>query len=142
MTTVYKIAESAMHQADSVQNFWAVFAPHGTPREATLLPIFWVHVARKLRPLAKVSVIAEDGTWYQELLCLFADGADIRMHELGYWGLEETVPAENAGDLSIKWAGPRHLYRVIRNSDGQIMEHGFRSKTDAMRWIGNHRVVV
>lgn len=136
MTKVHKIAEAAMVPAETVHQAWAVTAPYGTPRKATLQPIFWAHVARKLRPLARVSVLSEDGSWFQELLCLVADGFDIRMAELNYWQLEDTSDVSDRSDvMRVEWAGPHHQFRVVRNADGVVLEKNFRSRSEAARWI-------
>lgn len=128
-----------MQPAECVHQFWAVTTPSGTPREATLQPTFWVHVARKLRPLAKVSVTAEDGSWYQELLCLVADGPDVRMKELGFWELEDTSDVSDTSDtMRVEWAGPYHQFRVTRNADGVVLEKGFKTRVDASRWMVNN----
>lgn len=137
--SVYKLAEAYMQPAECVHQAWAVTAPVGTPRDATLLATFWVHVARKLQPLAKISVTAEDGSWYQELLCLVADGADVRMKELGFWELEDTSDVSDTSDtMLVEWAGPYHKFRVVRNSDGVVLEKGFKTRVDASRWMVNN----
>lgn len=142
MTKVHKLAEACMVPAETVHQAWAVTAPYGAPREATLSPVFWVHVARKLRPLARVSVLAEDGSWFQELLCLVVDGSDIRMKELGFWPLEDTSDVSDKSEaMRVEWAGPHHQFRVVRNADSVVLEKNFRSRVDATRWIAaNGRV--
>ncbi len=133
-----KIAEYMMQPADQVSTAWFVSPPAGTSRNAPLDAAFWVHVARKLRPMARVTVMPEDGAWYQELLCVVADGRDIRMKELNFWELEDTSDVNfksDTGEMRIEWAGPKHLWRVVRNSDNMVLAKGLPTRGDANSWI-------
>lgn len=139
MTKVYKLAESFMQPAESVHQEWAVIAPYGVPREATLKPEFWVHVARKLRPMAYVRVTAEGGAWHQQLLCQVSDGSDVRMKELGFWELDDTSDVSDKSDaMRVEWAGPYHQFRVMRNADNVVLEKNFKTRADAARWLANN----
>jgi len=136
-----KISEGQFTPAEQTQFNWFATAPAGTPREASLDAVFWTHVARKLRPLARVTVMPEDGAWYQELLCVVADGRDVRMKELGFWELEDTSDVnENrvSADLLVEWGGPKHLWRVTRIDDGVVMAKNLPSRADANHWVANN----
>ena len=132
-----KLAESSFQQAETVRVEWFATAPVGTERQETLTPLFWTHVTRKLRPLSRVTVMPEDGSWYQELLCVVADGRDIRMHELSFHNLEDTSDvgtSQEAADTRVEWAGPKHLWRVVRH-DGVVLAKNLPTRGDANHWV-------
>ncbi len=133
-----RISEHMMQPAEQVQNYWLVTAPAGTERSAPLDAAFWVHVSRKLRPLARVNVVTEDGAWYQELLCTVADGRDIRMHEMSFHALDDSSDLNEkiiTSDMSVSWGGPTHLWRVVRVSDGVILAKNMQTRADANHWV-------
>ena len=133
-----KLNEGHFLPIETRQMCWIATAPYGATREHSLQSVFWTHVSRKLRPLSKVTVIAEDGSWYQELLCLVVDGADIRMKELHYWQLADTSDVREGvptSDRTIEWAGPHHMFRVIRKSDDYVLAKGFHTREDAHKWV-------
>ncbi len=133
-----KIAEAFFQPAEAVRTDWFVTAPSGTDRQASLDAVFWTHVSMKRRPLSRVTVMPEDGAWYQELLGVVADGRDVRMKELGFWELEDTSDVnfkDDSGELRIEWGGPKHLWRVLRNSDNMILAKNLATRGDASHWV-------
>lgn len=136
----YKLAEAHMQPTETVQSSWTVTAPAGTPREAPLDPAFWVHVAGKLRPLAEITVIPQDGAWYAKYLVLYVSGPDVRVKELSFWDLDDGVPAVETDIYAVQWGGPVHKFRVARASDGKVMQTGFVTKSEAFHWISRNTV--
>ena len=136
MSVPKRIAESEMQPAESQQMFWTVTAPAGTERADVLAPTFWVHVARKLRPLAEINVIAQDCSWYGKYLVLYAHGVDVKLAELGFWALavDKTAELEN-DEFRVQWAGPSHLFRVIRKTDNVVVQKGIKTRNEAGIWM-------
>ena len=81
-TLTRKLSEADMVLAESVQSVWMVTPPNGTTRDTMLPPIFWAHVARKLRPMAMIWACPKDGTWYGQYLVLYADEHQAKVNGL------------------------------------------------------------
>lgn len=131
-----RIAEADFQQTEAAQSFFTVTAPAGTVREDLLDPGFWVHVASRLRPMCEINVIAQDCSWYAKLICLYSQGREVQIRELGYWPLDvvEQRGAETDA-FTVQWAGPVHQWRVVRKADGVVMHKGFKTRNEAAAWM-------
>lgn len=131
-----RISEAEFQLSEAAQCFFTVTAPAGTVRADLLDAGFWVHVAGRLRPLSELRVVAQDYTWYAKLLCLYAQGQEVRMCELGYWPLEAIEQQSVETDkFAVQWAGPSHQWRVVRKSDGVVMQKSFKTRNEAAAWM-------
>jgi hypothetical protein len=115
---------------------------NGVSFEDVLQPEFWSHVADKLKPTDRIEVLAEDGSYFAELLVidagrLYAKVAVLRFVELA----SSEVPADLAGDLAefkVEFKGPVLKHVVVRQSDKQYVQEGIARKADAEAWIREH----
>lgn len=131
-----RISEADFQLSESAQCFFTVTAPVGATREDLLEPGFWVHVTGRLRAMSELTVIAQDCSWYAKLLCLYAQGQEVQMRELGFWPIDAVEQLGIETDkFAVRWAGPTHLWRIIRKDDNVIMQKGFKTRNEAASWM-------
>lgn len=117
--------------AGQVVSVWVAAPPAGVTLEDVLKPEYWAHVARVLRPLAKICIFPEDGSWEAELRVRDAGDrwANVSLIRHQPWGAKSDIAAD--GRFRIEWAGPHHKYRILRLADQTVMESGFTTKEAA-----------
>ena len=125
---------------ESVNNTWRAIIPRGTPQERLLESDFWVVVAGDFMPWDRIHAVAEDRSFYAELLVIDAGRGYARIEPLGIHTLAPIVTSQ-AGlppGHEIVHAGPDKLYCVRRIKDGVLLGEGFPSKDEALRFLLDH----
>lgn len=129
---------------------WVIELPTGVTVDDALVPEFWAHVGKKLRPLNRIELQAQDMTFIAECIVLAAGPGFAKVKMLEYYSLAES--AESAaeqmtaavieGQYEVKWNGPSHKWVVIRVSDGMMLQTGFPAQADAQIWALSHQRTV
>lgn len=117
---------------------WHVVVPHAMPFEEVLKPDFWTHVAGRMRPHQRIIVDCDSGAWTATLFVRAAQRLSARVVVLEKHEFEETAPLQSAADFSVKWGGPAHKFRVLRNSDESVIKHGFETQEDANVFLAGY----
>lgn len=132
----FKLNIRDLQAREAAQNQWMVKAPEGATIEDVINPIFWTHCTNRINALDEVRVISFDGSWYAIVLVVFADGADVRCRLLSLHELDEVTESTVAEELfKISWGGPSQLFRVIRKADNLVVQSGFLTRKEAIRWV-------
>jgi len=132
---VKKLNEADFSLTESVQMFVTITPPVGTTREDILKPIFWTHVARRLKSLTEVRAMPKDGRWYGIYLVLYADQFQAQVKELAFYDLDTIKEPESETDpYYVEWISPPIKYGVRRKADKHIMKDGFATKEQAITW--------
>ena len=132
---VKKLSEADISLTESLQIFYTVTPPTGTTREDMLKPIFWSHVARRLRPLAEIRAIPKDGKWYGVYLVLYSDHLQAKLKELSFHNLEAIEEPDITSDpYIVEWISPPVKYGVRRKADKHVVKDGFPTKEQAIAW--------
>lgn len=131
-----KLLPSRFKQAELVRNVWAIVPPAGTAFEEVLDRKYWSHVSTSLKPSDRVEVLAEDGSYFAELIVRatgpqWADVSVLRKCDL------DAVSLADDSAVSVEWRGPHHRFCVVRTSDKQIIKGGFAEKADANKHAAN-----
>lgn len=132
-----KLPEARFATAEVIRTHYVIVPEAGTSLEDLLDPIYWSHVARRLRPLDILEVHAEDGSYFAELLVRNTNQLNsakvevLRSKEFG-------VAEDEEDEFSVKWKGGHAKYAVIRRRDKAVMQDGFANKEDAATWLGTN----
>lgn len=116
-------------------NVFRVKPEIGTPPAALLDPHFWAHVSAKMSVGDLIEVLAEDGSYFAELLVrdvgnLFAKVAfKSPVVEFSKAEDEREVPA----GYEVKWRGPKLRFGVLHGRD--VLKDGFVDKAEAHTWL-------
>jgi hypothetical protein len=116
-------------------NIFRVTPEMGTPPAALLDPHYWAHSSAKLRIGDIIEVLAEDGSYFAELLVrdvgnLFAKVA-FKSPVMVF--SDEAETAETPTGYEVKWRGPKAKFGVLHGKD--VLKDGFVDKTEAHAWL-------
>ena len=133
--SIRKLSEADLSLTQSLQIFYTATPPVGTTREDMLKPIFWSHVARKLRPMSEIRAMPKGGEWYGIYLVLYADQTQAQLKELEFYTLDTlTEPDAESDPYLVKWISPPSKWGVVRKADKVTVKDGFANKDAAIAW--------
>lgn len=124
--------------AEHKRNLYFVTPADGTTLEQVLQPVFWSHVAARLRPTDRVEVHAEDGTWFAELYVRDAGHLHATLVPLRVFEFDAAERKATAADHEVHWKGPHHRWAVVRRSDGQLVKTECASREEAQMWLAGN----
>jgi hypothetical protein len=127
--STFKILPSQFQVAEFAIKQYAVKLPPGTSFDAIRdKPEAWAHIAVNLAEDDIIHVSTKDRAFYARVYVLSVQKQAAKVHVLEYHELPkgEAVPPQYRVEF-----GGRHKWRVMRNSDNAVMEHGFGSEADA-----------
>lgn len=133
-----QLASNRLHFAENRRNIFTVTPEAGTPYEAVLKEGYWAHVSAKLRPTDRIEVLAEDGSYFAELIVLDAGRLYAKVAELRKVSLDPIEVKESdltVDGLEAKWRGPQLKWCVMRGKD--CLKDGM-DKATAVHWMKNH----
>lgn len=113
-------------------NVFRVTPELDTPLDATLVPGYWAHVSAMLRIGDRIEVLAEDGSYFSELLVRDVGNLYAKVSVLSHTKFEQEVVEVPEG-YDVKWRGPSAKYGVLRGKD--VLKDGFVGKAEANAWL-------
>ena len=135
--------------AEAMRNVYQVNVEPGITRQQVLNPAFLAHIARELRPYAKLEITCDDGTLYAEAIVLQAERTWAKIH-ITQWhnlttqdvSLSKAEVAEQAKLMAdaeavhrVEYKGQTKKWCVIRNKDGAYVRENEESKANAQLWL-------
>jgi hypothetical protein len=130
---------ATLKDATFERNCWQIAVDPGTALADVLKPDFWAHVGRSLKPCDHIEVIAEDFSWFAELIVLEADRTWAKVAALRFVELQGQSVQTPDAEYEITFKGPDKKHCVVRKSDKKIMVQGIALKVDAETWIREHQ---
>lgn len=126
-------------EAEFKRHDFVVDAEAGTTLDQLMDPAFWSHVSQQMDPFDHIEVRSEDGAWIAYLVVLFAERNYARVAMDRVIMIEQNTEAPAASVRHrVEWKGPHYRFAVIRASDDQMLEKGFKTKFEAETWMRNH----
>jgi hypothetical protein len=136
--TVLPLHPNNLVEAEVARRLLRVVPLVGVTLEQMKQPEYWAHVARSLQPNDKLEVLAEDGTWYAELLVRDATMTGARVVVLMYKDLDDGgAPALERADLDVTHH-PSLKWTVIRKKDKKRLAENLPDRQAAQQWIANN----
>jgi len=135
--TKRKIHPSRFGSADQKRNIWHVVPEDGTVFDDVLAPVYWAHLASRLRPTDRIEVHAEDGSYFAELVVRSVGNLHAKVQVIRK--IDFDVAVEAATDIAgheVMWKGPHHRHAVVRGKD--IIQGGFETKDAAFSWLATN----
>lgn len=125
---------------ESANNVWRHVAPRGVTREELRISDYWSIVSSNFLPFDLVRVIAEDRSYYAELLVLESGRGYASIVELSFHPLPAIILSRDGvpPNFDVFHAGPEKLYCVKRLSDGVLIGEGFSSRDAALQHLLSH----
>jgi hypothetical protein len=112
--------------AEHKRNIYFITPADGTTLEDVLDPLYWSHVAARLRPTDRIEVHAEDGRQHATLVPL-------RVIEF-----ERLKQESDRAGFAVQWKGPHHRWCVVRLADNQIVKGECGAKDEALLWLASN----
>jgi hypothetical protein len=124
--------------AQHKRNIYFITPADGTTLEEVLDPLYWSHVAARLRPTDRVEVHAEDGSFFAELFVREAGRQHARLVPLRVIEFEQLKQEPDRGGFAVQWKGPHLRWCVVRLADNQIVKGECGAKDEAMLWLASN----
>lgn len=124
--------------AEAARLVYRANVPPNVPMARLLDPDYWAHVTPKLKPGFLIEALAQDGRWFAEFL---VRKVDLEKHEVHCVLLRsndfDSVPkTQDAAGYIVNFGGA-HKWRIVRESDKQVIHHGEPSEADAKEWLAD-----
>jgi hypothetical protein len=133
-----------LREAEHYRTVWQISVDKDETRQSILEPSFWAHVAARLRPQARIEVLAADGSWFSELIVrsIGPSGArptEARVSELRHVDLDladaAAMKAADDAPMTAVYKGPTVKWGVQHGN--VLLVSGLANKQAAMDWIAN-----
>lgn len=139
---VQQIQPNRIRNGEFIRVIYAATAFDGTLPEDLLKVDYWAHYSANFKPWDRVEVVANDGTWWAELVVLESGRNWTKMHLMRKINLTTTDVAQSGVpqliEYQVKHRGPHSKWSVLRLSDGQVVHEGEEQKGGAETWLKNH----
>jgi len=120
------------------RNVYFITPADGTTLDDVLDPLYWSHVAQRLRPTDLVEVHAEDGSFFAELFVREAGRQQATLVPLRVVEFEKLKQEPSREGFTAAWKGPHHRWCVVRLADGALIKTECGSKDEAMQWLASN----
>jgi len=135
---VKPLTPGRMRPAEACWRVQAVLVESGTPQEALLQPAFWSNVASKLRPLDRLEVMDDAGTWLVVLMVRATSASEAIVAKL--WSVElqssATLAPPKESGFEVRWRGHRHKWSAM--SGETVLRDCMESREEAEHYIRDH----
>lgn len=136
-TAVTQLAPRRMQLAEHARQVWHITPEKDTPLDAVLEPKYWAHVSMQMKPGDHIEVLAEDGTWFAELIAIDPGRLYCKVALLRKAVLEKVdVEGGELAGLQIRHRGALKKWCVIREND--VIQAELGSKEAARAWALEH----
>lgn len=128
---------SRFQNSEHARTVWRVVAEEGTTLDDVRKPIFWAHVAHTMARFDKIEVLADDETWYAELMvrdCGRGFASTVVLSHIEFEANEADKPTSTEG-FEIGWKGVKRRFVVIREADRTLVKEELPNKAAAMAWV-------
>lgn len=141
-----KLAVHELPAAEYQRMDWIAKPERGTTLDEMLVPAYWAHTAKSLKPLDRIEVRPGDGEWWAELLVRAVEPAAVKVHVLRHIEFDRKVSVaasavEAPEGYEFKFRGKR-AWCVIRLSDNVILKEDEHSKPAIAAWLDRHLAVL
>ena len=136
------LGPGSFKQLEVSNNHWQAYAPQGANIDDIKKAAFWSLWANKLRPFDRIDVIAEDGSWLAELLCIQCGKNWAQVFVKTVHKLSEPVKAEDHASHRIEYKGPKKKWCIIRKNDSALIKESLDTQIEAATWLKQHEAQV
>jgi hypothetical protein len=125
-----RVAANRFSLVETRRNIWQIVPEDGTPYELLFDKDYWAVMASELRTYDRIEVLADNGSFWAELLVLMATKTQAAVMELRKIDISTSSStgsgaAEVEEEFAVKWRGPHSKWSVIRKTDRSVVKQGF-----------------
>lgn len=130
-----RVFENDLQSAEYARSAFVITAKADTQPVNYLEPETWSHIPDlKLRQGDRIEIMAEDNSWFAELLVRVRVGQTIHLALLQEHQFD-TIAGKEHEEYEVLFAGPKALWRVLRKSDRNVMVDKLTAKSEGVSWI-------
>jgi hypothetical protein len=137
------VTPSRFGLSEEVRRVFSVTVEQGTDPESLLEPGYWSLVAKNFSPFDRVEVmhIGTDKTWFVELMVISCSQNHAKMEIMRKQEFDkrDTSNDMTVNGYSINYGNKHTGYRVVRDTDKQVMSENHQSRDMALKWIQDNR---
>lgn len=134
------IMPNRMKEAEFIRTVYVIDCHEGTEQDDLLIPAYWSHVAKQLKPFDRIEARADNGEWVAELMVIKTGTNEAHVALLNVYDINKLAgesPAIPSDDYSVEWKGPHKKFCVIRKADSAMVHEGAQTKPEAFQWLAN-----
>lgn len=134
-----KLLQNRIKPAEFVRTVWGAQPEPGTTLEEMLLPEYWAHVAKTIKPGDRIDVTAADGSWFAELFVRGVTPNAVCVAVLREVRFNDS-DAPATGGVTVKHRGGAG-WSVVRDKDKVVLFEGGATKEDANKWVAEQSLI-
>jgi hypothetical protein len=134
---VFVLPAARLQGGDFIRMVHCAHVADGISLEDVVKPEFWTMVEKKFRPNDHIEVYSDSNAYYAELLVISVGVHNVQTAVIRHVELDGSLPQAPGEPFGVRWAGGAK-FRVIRKSDGKVMQEGIETKEAAYHWISDH----
>lgn len=136
-----KILKNRLTEAEFSRVVWSAIPESGTTLADMVKPEYWAHVAKFLKPGARIEIQPEDNSWFAELYVRAVKEQSAVVQVLRAVTFDEAPQASaSAPAYFAKFSGAAK-WRVYRASDNAVMAEKLDTREQADAWIADNAVL-
>ena len=134
-----QLSNARFSDANYSRSHWLAIIPDGVDFDTVLRKDYWAHVAAQLKIGDRVEVLSENGGYCADLVVRNCDRLTAIMGVINFADFESPALLDvKDPEYEVKWGGPHDKWRVVRISDGAVVQKGLPSKEDAERQMQSY----
>jgi len=141
-TNTPSLNPSRIQEASFCETGWRAVVNGGVTLDEILHPLFWAHVAHRLKPHDRISVVTDDNAFWYDLLVISTgkerayvtplNAVDINAAMDRIEGIGGAIPA-SLTSATVAWKGPQAKYCVLHGET--VVQSKFATKAEAQSWL-------
>lgn len=134
-----KILKNRLTEAEFSRVVWSAVPESGTTLADMVKPEYWAHVAKFLKPGARIEIQPEDNSWFAELYVRTVKEQSAVVQVLRAVTFDEAPQAAATAPAYFpKFCGPAAKWRVYRAVDNAVMAEKLDTREQADTWIADN----
>ena len=134
-----KLPSANLKNADHAQAFFVAFMPAGMDFEEVKNPHFWNFVSKKLGEFDIIRVVAEDKSYYGEVMVL---SCSAQMAKVCVIRDKKMLDGSEESDIDdgyvVKFRGRYSGWSVLKKEDKSVVFEKGQTRGEAEQWLSNH----
>jgi hypothetical protein len=133
-----KLHPNRFKEASAVRNIWVVTPEDGMTMDDVVKGEFWAHIGDKLRPMDRIEVLPDNGSFFAELIVRSCGRQYANVQVLRHVEFDKAEDRSPSEQFEVQWKGPHHKHAVVRLSDKTVLQNGFDNKSAALAWLSSN----
>tara|TARA_Y100000310_G_scaffold320331_1_gene376681 strand:- start:5597 stop:6064 length:468 start_codon:yes stop_codon:yes gene_type:complete len=135
---VKRLPVANMRLQETDYTCWHVTLPLGVTVDDLVVPTFWAHVARHLKPLSEIRADAIDGSFITRMYVTQVGDTWAKVHVWLNTDMRDASVSDDDPNFYVEFPNATDRWCVRRKTDKSIVKSGFTTREDAATWMQGH----